>query len=160
MELQKITELIDLMSRSNLTELQLKEGGHSLRLLRGATTTTAVEGRSPRVNHASEGTSQEIAEAEARAGGTPREAPVPPSTVSERQVFKSPMVGTFYRAGAPGDKPFVDVGQEVKTGQTLGVIEAMKMLTELECDVDGRIAEILVQHGAFVEFGQPLFSIE
>lgn len=70
------------------------------------------------------------------------------------------MVGTFFRARAPGDEPFIDVGQEVRAGQTLGVIEAMKMLTELECDVDGRIAEILVENGSLVEFGQPLFSIE
>jgi acetyl-CoA carboxylase biotin carboxyl carrier protein len=70
------------------------------------------------------------------------------------------MVGTFYRAGSPGDKPFVEVGQEVKSGQTLGVVEAMKMLTELEADGDGRIVDIHVENGSFVEFGQALFSFE
>jgi acetyl-CoA carboxylase biotin carboxyl carrier protein len=159
MELQKITELIELMSRSDLTELQFQEAGHSLRLLRGTATTKAVEVGPRGANHDSEGMSTEIAPAEARAGESPPQAPVP-LTFSGRQVFKSPMVGTFFRAGAPGDKPFIDVGQEVKPGQTLGVIEAMKMLTALECDVEGRIAEVLVENGAFVEFGQPLFSIE
>jgi acetyl-CoA carboxylase biotin carboxyl carrier protein len=159
MELQKITELIDLMSRSDLTELNLQEGEHSLRLVRGVPTMaagdhgTTVSGRA--CTH-----SQEFVEAESSADRNQAEPHIPVPATSTRQVFKSPMVGTFFRAGAPGDKPFIAVGQQVKTGQILGVIEAMKMLTELECDVDGRIAGILVENGTFVEFGQPLFSIE
>jgi acetyl-CoA carboxylase biotin carboxyl carrier protein len=158
MEIQKITELIDLVSRSDLTELHLTEGDSSLRLSRllPAGNTTRVEATPA---------STLVPETANRADEKPVEAaaaaPIDAETKSSaRRVFCSPMVGIFYRAGSPGDTPFVDVGQQVKSGQTLGVVEAMKMLTELEADGDGRIVEIHVENGSFVEFGQPLFSFE
>jgi acetyl-CoA carboxylase biotin carboxyl carrier protein len=160
MELKKITELMDLMARSDLTELQLQEGEDSLRLLRGVGAAGAAESNPPRADLASARSSEEIVAAKRHADKAQSEGPAAAPATREHQVFKSPMVGTFYRAGAPGDNPFVEVGQKVELGQALGVIEAMKMLTELECDVDGQIAEILVENGAFVEFGQPLFSIK
>lgn len=158
MEIQKITELIDLVSRSDLTELHLKEGDSFLRLSRSlpADNASRVEATL---------SSSLAPETANRAGEKPIEAAVAApveakTTPSARRVFTSPMVGIFYRAGSPGDTPFVEVGQEVKSAQTLGVVEAMKMLTELEADGDGRIAEIHVENGSFVEFGQALFSFE
>lgn len=158
MEIKKITELIDLVSRSDLTELHLTEGDSFLRLSR-----PLPAGNASRVEATQ--CSSPVPTALNKAGEQPIEAaaaaPLAAETLpSARRVFNSPMVGIFYRAGSPGDTPFVDVGQEVKSGQTLGVIEAMKMLTELEADGDGRVVDIHVENGSFVEFGQALFSFE
>jgi acetyl-CoA carboxylase biotin carboxyl carrier protein len=81
-------------------------------------------------------------------------------TEAEGKVIKSPMVGTFYRSATPGGKPFTDVGDEIKEGQPVCIIEAMKIMNEIEADVSGRVARILVENGQAVEFGQPLFIIE
>ncbi|HOL36919.1 MAG TPA: acetyl-CoA carboxylase biotin carboxyl carrier protein, partial [Rubrivivax sp.] len=80
--------------------------------------------------------------------------------VPEGKVIKSPMVGTFYRSATPGGTPFVDVGDEIKEGQPVCIIEAMKIMNEIEADVSGRVARVLVDNGQAVEFGQPLFAIE
>lgn len=155
MEIQKITELIDLVSRSDLTELHLTEGDSCLRLSRPLPMGNASRVEASLASSHAPGTVNKAGEQPIEAAPIVAE-PLP----SARRVFHSPMVGTFYRAGSPGDKPFVEVGQEVKSGQTLGVVEAMKMLTELEADGDGRIVDIHVENGSFVEFGQALFSFE
>lgn len=148
MDIQKITQLMDLLSRSDLSELHLQEGDDLLKLVRGG----ALESPTTKPLAQTPGT-EKTAE---KAAFVPAATPV----VKTRHVFKSPMVGTFFRAGSPGAAPFVETGVQVAPGQTLGVIEAMKMLTEIECDVEGQVVEILVENGAFVEFGQPLFAVD
>jgi acetyl-CoA carboxylase biotin carboxyl carrier protein len=93
------------------------------------------------------------------AAGAPTAEPAPPEEPAGH-VVKSPMVGTFYRAGSPGSKPFAEVGDEVKAGQTICIIEAMKLMNEIECDKDGVVKAILVENGQPVEYGEPLFVIE
>lgn len=146
MDIQKITQLMDLLSGSDLTELHLQEGEDSLRLLRGSVPNREA-GEASVLRVPAPGPAAQAAQVASPSDDT-------------RRVFNSPMVGTFFRAGSPGAVPFVEVGSTVRLGQTLGVIEAMKMLTEIECDVEGRVCEILVENGTFVEYGQPLFTIE
>jgi acetyl-CoA carboxylase biotin carboxyl carrier protein len=148
MEIQKITQLMDLLSRSDLTELHLQEGEDLLKLVR------SVQGE---LHPKRPSTKADVQPAGAE---RPAEKAAPAAVNETRHIFKSPMVGTFFRAGSPGTAPFVEMGARVAQGQTLGVIEAMKMLTEIESEVEGEIVEILVENGAFVEFGQPLFAIE
>ncbi|MBN3807677.1 acetyl-CoA carboxylase biotin carboxyl carrier protein [Paraburkholderia sp. Ac-20347] len=152
MEIQKITHLMDLLSRSDLTELHLQEGNDVLKLVRGG----ALDSPPPKP------LAHTIAQPIAQQGSAvkPADQATAAPAADTRHVFKSPMVGTFFRAGSPGAAPFVETGTQVAPGQTLGVIEAMKMLTEIECDVGGKVLEILVENGAFVEFGHPLFTIE
>jgi acetyl-CoA carboxylase biotin carboxyl carrier protein len=148
MEIQKITQLMDLLSRSDLTELRLQEGDDVLTLMRaGGVEFQPTKPLAKAIGHPA------VTEKPAD-----KAASVPVAETCH--VFKSPMVGTFFRAGSPGASPFVETGARIAQGETLGVIEAMKMLTEIECDIDGQIVEILAENGAFVEFGQPLFAIE
>jgi len=152
MDIQKITQLMDLLSRSDLTELHLQEGDASLTLVRsGASSDGPVD--MPR--------SKPSAQTRAAASSSASETSLATrADVQSLHVFKSPMVGTFYRAGAPDAEPLVEVGTRVAHGQALGVMEAMKMLTEIESDFEGRIVEVLVENGAFVDYGQPLFAVE
>lgn len=162
MDLRKIKTLIDLVEESGIAELEVKEGEESVRISRYPTGTpqampqfyapppTALAAPAPRAPTADAG-------ATAAAQAEPAAAPKAADT---RHVVKAPMVGTFYRTPSPGAKPFVEVGQTVKAGQTLCIIEAMKMLNQIESDKAGVIAEILVDNEKPVEFDQPMFVIE
>jgi acetyl-CoA carboxylase biotin carboxyl carrier protein len=155
MDLRKIKTLIDLVEQSGISELEVKEGEESVRIARHPT------GGTPQFI-----TMQQAPPAPAPVMSAPpaaSEAPAekPAAAPSAKKHFvRAPMVGTFYRSPSPGAKPFVDVGQTVKQGQTLCIIEAMKMLNQIEADRNGVIAEILVENGQPVEFDQPLFVIE
>lgn len=154
MDLRKVKTLIDLVQQSDITELEITEGEERVRISRGH----AVAGAAPVVMQ------QPVilpaaATAEQSAAAAAAEAPAAPAA-SAGHVLKSPMVGTFYRSSAPGANPFVEVGQTVKAGDTVCIIEAMKLLNEIECDHDGVIKEILVENGQPVEYGQPLLRIE
>ena len=145
MDLRKLKTLVDLVSESNITELEITEAEGRVRIVKGhaATAQPSVfqpEGSSPAVATYS---APAVAEQPAQTG----------------HAVKSPMVGTFYRAASPGAKPFVEVGSVVKQGETICIIEAMKILNEIETDKSGTILEILCDNGQPIEYGQPLFVI-
>lgn len=144
MDLRKIKTLIELVENSGIAELEIKEGEEFVRISR---TSSAVQ-------HVYAAPQQAAPAPVAAAVAVPA-APAAP----EGHVVKSPMVGSFYRSPSPGAKPFVDIGQTVAAGDTLCIIEAMKLLNEIEADQSGVIKAILVESGQAVEFGQPLFII-
>jgi acetyl-CoA carboxylase biotin carboxyl carrier protein len=148
MDLRKIKTLIDLVQQSGIAELEITEGEERVRISR-AGAPAAAPAVAPIAMPAVAAAPTAVPAAE-----TAAEPAVP-----EGEVLKSPMVGTFYRAASPGAKPFVDVGQTVKAGETVCIIEAMKLLNEIEADRDGVIKTILVENGQPVEYGQPLFVV-
>jgi acetyl-CoA carboxylase biotin carboxyl carrier protein len=153
MDLRKIKKLIDLLEESNLAELEIREGEETVRLSRIPT----VSGSPPASAHAH----QIRVEPPASAPATP----VAPSaasdekTLPEGHVVTAPMVGTFYASSNPESPPFVKIGQQVKAGDTLGIIEAMKMFNQIESDVSGVVLAVLVGNGQPVEFDEPMFVI-
>ena len=151
MDLRKLKTLIDLVSESNISELEITEAEGKVRIVKGGPAAVAVM---PAV--AAAPVAVPVAAAPA-VQAAPAEAPAAPPA---GKVIKSPMVGTFYRAASPGAKPFVDVGDAVKAGQAVCIIEAMKIMNEIESDLEGRIAKLLCENGQAVEFGQPLFVLE
>ncbi len=150
MDLRKLKTLIELVESSGIAELEISEGEERVRITRTAAS----------VQQAYAPAAQPVIAAaiSTRETGAPAAAPAKPA-VAEGHVIKSPMVGTFYRSASPGSKAFVDVGQSVNSGDTLCIIEAMKLLNEIEADQSGVIKAILVENGQPVEFGQPLFVI-
>jgi len=148
MDLRKLKTLIELVENSGIAELELTEGEEHVRISRASSVAAPVQ-------HVY-ATAPQAAPAPAAAAAPA--APAAPA-VPEGHVVKSPMVGSFYRAPSPGAKAFVDVGQSVNAGDTLCIIEAMKLLNEIEADKAGVIKAILVENGQAVEFGQPLFII-
>lgn len=155
MDLRKIKTLIDLVEESGIAELEVKEGEESVRIARvpsggGMPTYYMPPPTAP--------AAAAIA-APAAAPAAKSEAPAAPKA-DNRHMVRAPMVGTFYRSPSPGAKPFIEIGQTVKAGQVLCIIEAMKMLNQIESDKAGVIAEILAENEKPVEFDQPLFIIE
>ncbi|GAB2181025.1 acetyl-CoA carboxylase biotin carboxyl carrier protein [Denitratisoma sp. agr-D3] len=149
MDLRKLKTLIDLVQNSGISELEISEGEEKIRIakhLTAAAPTTVMVG-APAV-------APVAAAPVAAAPAAPVENALP-----EGHVVTAPMVGTFYRSGSPGNPPFVEVGQAVKEGDTLCILEAMKLMNEIEADASGTIKAILVENGQPVEFGQPLFVI-
>jgi acetyl-CoA carboxylase biotin carboxyl carrier protein len=144
-DLRKLKTLIDLVQQSGISELEITEGEERVRISRGVPAVVPPAGAPA-------------------APVAPAPAATAPSAGAEAEpeghVIRSPMVGTFYRASAPGAKPFVEVGQEVKSGQTLCIIEAMKLLNEIETDRDGVVKAVLAENGQPVEYGEPLFVLE
>ena len=147
MDLRKLKTLIDLVSESNISELEITEAEGKVRIVKAGMVQMAMPLTTA---------PQALAAAPAQAA-----APIPvaePEPIG--QVVKSPMVGTFYRASSPGAKPMVEVGQTVKAGEGICIIEAMKIMNEIESDHSGTITKVLVENGQAVEFGQPLFIVE
>ncbi len=146
MDLRKLKKLIDLVQESGISELEVTEGEEKVKIVKsggsGVTYAAPAPGPAPAPP----------------AVATPAAA-VAPAEISGHLV-KSPMVGTFYRSPSPGSKPFVEVGDTVKSGDTICIIEAMKLLNEIECDKDGVIKAILVDNGQPVEYGEPLVVID
>jgi acetyl-CoA carboxylase biotin carboxyl carrier protein len=151
MDIRKVKKLIDLLEESGIAEIEIKEGEESVRISRMPTGGMATQMASfvapPQM-------------AAPMAAAAP--APAAPAAAPKRNeyVVSAPMVGTYYSAPSPGAKAFVEIGTEVKVGQVLCIIEAMKMMNQIECDKAGRITAVMVQNGDPVEFGQPLFVIE
>jgi acetyl-CoA carboxylase biotin carboxyl carrier protein len=156
MDLRKVKTLIDLVAESSITELEITEGDGKVRIVKAGSTPLASNAIAP-------------------AGSSPSPVPVTvpvaavssavvaasvPAVETTGHVVKSPMVGTYYSAGAPGKPPFVEVGSKVSASDTVCIIEAMKLLNEIEAGFDGEIKKILVQNGQPVEYGQALFVIE
>lgn len=151
MDLRKLKTLIELVEGSGIAELEISEGEERVRITRTVAAGQQMYSSVPQ--HMMMSAPAPVVAAAA----APFEAAKP--AVAEGHVVKSPMVGTFYRSASPGSKPFVDVGQNVNSGDTLCIIEAMKLLNEIDSDQGGVIKAILVENGQPVEFGQPLFVI-
>ena len=154
MDLRKLKTLIDLVSESNISELEITEADGKVRIVK---TEPAPQGAQPTYVYPPP-------------AGPQQSGPMPPPPITavaaaepvapEGHTVKSPMVGTFYRSSSPGSKAFVEVGSEVKEGEPVCIIEAMKIMNEIEADKSGRVTRILVENGQAVEFGQALFMIE
>lgn len=153
MDLRKLKTLIDLVSESNVSELEITEAEGKVRIVKSGGNVVQQFVAAP-MQAAPVQAAAPVAAAPAAA-----EAPAAPAAVVGHQV-KSPMVGTFYRASSPGAKSLVEVGSQVKEGETLCIIEAMKILNEIEADKSGTVTRILADNGQAVEYGQPLFVIE
>jgi acetyl-CoA carboxylase biotin carboxyl carrier protein len=152
MDLRKLKKLIDLVEESGIAELEITEGEEKVKIVKGGTS-----GREIMVVPAA-------APAVAATGGAPAAVPATAAaeqapTSLEGHLVKSPMVGTFYRSASPGAKAFVEVGDTVKAGQTICIIEAMKLMNEIEADKDGVIKAIMAENGQPVEYGEPLMMI-
>ncbi len=155
MDIRKVKKLIELLEESGINEIEIKEGEEAVRISRtpaGGIATQYVP-----------------ATLTAPAAAMPAAAPAAPAATTEaapaakrgnEHVVTAPMVGTYYSAPSPGAKPFVEIGSEVREGQVLCIIEAMKMMNQIECDKSGKVTAIMAQNGDPVEFGQPLFVIE
>ncbi|WP_395823194.1 acetyl-CoA carboxylase biotin carboxyl carrier protein [Collimonas sp.] len=154
MDLRKLKTLIDLVAESDIEELEVTEGESKVRIVKSsASQQNQVVMMQPQAH-------QQPAQFQvAPAASAPVAAPVEAAAAPEGHIVKSPMVGTFYRSSAPGTPPFVEAGSEIKEGGTLCIIEAMKLLNEIEADASGVVKKILVENGQPVEFGQPLFII-
>ncbi len=149
MDLRKLKTLIDLVSDSNVSELEITEAEGKVRIVKASVSAVPMQ-------YQVIGPAQTTPAAAPSAGTAPVAAE--PAAPTEH-VVKSPMVGTFYRSASPGAKPFVEVGSAVKEGETLCIVEAMKILNEIESDKTGTVTHILCANGQAVEYGQPLFEI-
>ncbi len=149
MDLRKLKKLIDLVQESGIAELEITEGEEKVKIVKGGVVTVAAA--QPVAVAAAP-----AAAAAAPAAGAPAAEPEPGQ---EGHVVKAPMVGTFYRSPSPDAKVFVEVGQAVKEGETICIIEAMKLMNEIEADASGVVKAILVENGQPVEYGQPLFIL-
>ena len=158
MDIRKIKKLIELLEESGIAEIEIKEGEEAVRISRMPTGSAAVHAMptyampmAAPVAAPPQAAASAPAAAEAAPAARPR---------ANEHVVTAPMVGTFYASPSPGAKAFIEIGDEVKVGQTLCIIEAMKMMNQIESDKAGRVTAILVKNGDPVEFGQPLFIIE
>lgn len=156
MDLRKLKTLIDLVSESNISELEITEADGKVRIVKAdpaaAVAVQPVYAAAP---------AMPVVTAAAPVGASAAAAaPAAAAPVETGHVVTSPMVGTFYRASSPNAKPFADIGQQVKEGEAICIIEAMKIMNEIEADKSGTITKILAENGQAVEFGQPLFVIE
>ena len=147
MDLRKLKTLIDLVSESNISELEITEAEGKVRIVKG--------GEAAPVQYV-----QSLAAAPVPAAAAAAPVAAPAAPVVTGHTVKSPMVGTFYRASSPGAASFVEIGSQIKEGDTICIIEAMKILNEIEADKSGTITQILGENGQAVEYGQPLFIIE
>ena len=157
MDLRKLKTLVDLVSESNIAELEITEADGKVRIVK------AVPGVSVPMAAPIVMTAPAVAAAAAPARGAEAATAAAPEEAAADEtghIVKSPMVGTFYRSASPGAKALAEVGQTVKTGEPLCIIEAMKIMNEIEADEGGTITKILVENGQAVEFGQPLFVID
>ena len=153
MDLRKLKTLIDLVSESSISELEITEAEGKVRIVKAG---AAVAGLAP----AAPVLAPPVAVAAAPAAPAVAPSAAPSAEATAARVIKSPMVGTFYRSASPGAKAFVDVGSTVKEGEPVCIIEAMKIMNEIEADLGGTISRILCENGQAVEFGQPLFVLE
>jgi acetyl-CoA carboxylase biotin carboxyl carrier protein len=153
MDIRKVKKLIEMLEESSLSEIEIREGEEAIRISRGTSGGTQVVHMAPAPMHAAPHATP------AATAAAPAAAPAPAALPAGHAVI-SPMVGTFYRAASPEAKSFVDVGSQVNVGDTLCIIEAMKMMNEIESDKAGVIKAILKENGQPVEYGETLFIIE
>jgi acetyl-CoA carboxylase biotin carboxyl carrier protein len=152
MDIRKVKKLIELLEESGISELEISEGEESVRISRHPRAGMQVANQAAPIMQAAPAAPAAPATAATAAGErAPR---------NDEHTVTSPMVGTYYASASPGAKPFVEIGSEIKVGQILCIIEAMKMMNQIESDKEGRVTAMLAKNGEPVEFGQPLFIIE
>jgi len=149
MDLRKLKTLIDLVSESNISELEITEAEGKVRIVKA----------DPRAAPQTYATAHSMPTPAAPMAPVAVAAPAEEPAVAGH-IIKSPMVGTFYRASSPGGKPLIDIGSEIKEGEAVCIIEAMKIMNEIEADKAGKVTRVLCENGQAVEFGQPLFIVE
>jgi acetyl-CoA carboxylase biotin carboxyl carrier protein len=156
MDLRKLKKLIDLVEDSGIAELEVTEGEEKVKIVKGGLSgrELVVPGQTIPASPESDQSRAVVAPPTA-----PASAPTAAPTSLDAHIVKSPMVGTFYRCASPGAKPFVEVGDTVKAGQAICIIEAMKLMNEIEADKDGVVKAIMVENGQPVEYGEPLMMI-
>jgi acetyl-CoA carboxylase biotin carboxyl carrier protein len=154
MDLRKLKTLIDLVSESNVSELEITEAEGKVRIVKSAPVVAAAP-----VTY-SMAPSPVVPPVVPAVEVTPAAPAAAAAAAPQGHSVKSPMVGTFYRASSPGAKPFVEIGDAIKEGETICIVEAMKILNEIEADKSGTVTQILVENGQAVEYGQPLYVIE
>jgi acetyl-CoA carboxylase biotin carboxyl carrier protein len=147
MDIRKVKKLIELLKESGIAEIEIKEGEESVRISQQVATAGTAAPNPP------------AAPPPGAAATAPAPATADSVATAEQHTVNSPMVGTFYRAASPASQPFVEVGQTVAVGDTLCIIEAMKMMNQIECDRAGVVSAILIENGQSVEFGEPLFVV-
>ena len=154
MDLRKLKTLIDLVEASDISELELTEGEEKVKISRQNNTVQSLA----HVNYVQQPIQPPMNQ-QPQAHTEESLGKVDTTTIDNKDAITSPMVGTFYRAASPDSAPFIDIGSTVKKGETLCIVEAMKILNEIESDKEGTISKILIENGQPVEFGQPLFEI-
>ncbi|XOJ84563.1 acetyl-CoA carboxylase biotin carboxyl carrier protein [Methylophilaceae bacterium Uisw_099_01] len=154
MDLRKLKTLIDLVEASDISELELTEGEEKVKISRQNNTVQSLA----HVNYVQQPIQPPMNQ-QPQAHTEESLGKVDTTTIDNKDVITSPMVGTFYRAASPDSAPFIDIGSTVKKGETLCIVEAMKILNEIESDKEGTISKILIENGQPIEFGQPLFEI-
>jgi len=159
MDLRKLKKLIDLVEESGIAELEITEGEEKVKIVKGGSGGKEGVALSAQAPGASPPAAQAVPALAAAAASAPASSLGEAPTSLEGHIVKSPMVGTFYRSGSPGAKPFVEVGDTVKAGQPICIIEAMKLMNEIEADKDGVIKAIMVENGQPVEYGESLMMI-
>jgi acetyl-CoA carboxylase biotin carboxyl carrier protein len=152
MDIRKVKKLIELLEESGISELEISEGEESVRISRHPRTGVQVATQAAPIVQAAPAAAAAPATAATTAGER--------ASRNDEHTVTSPMVGTYYSSASPGAKPFVEIGSEIKVGQILCIIEAMKMMNQIESDKEGRVTAMLAKNGEPVEFGQPLFIIE
>jgi acetyl-CoA carboxylase biotin carboxyl carrier protein len=152
LDIRKVKKLIELLEESGIAEIEIKEGEESVRISRMPT--------GPMISHYAAPAPMMAAAPAAAPAAAATGTPAAPARRANEHVVTAPMVGTFYAAASPGAKAFVDIGSDVKEGQVLCIIEAMKMMNQIESDKSGKVTAIMASNGDPVEFGQPLFVIE
>jgi acetyl-CoA carboxylase biotin carboxyl carrier protein len=156
LDIRKVKKLIELLEESGIAEIEIKEGEEAVRISRMPTGGYVTQMQAPMMQAAPAAIAAPVA-APVAAGAAPA---APAARHANEHVVAAPMVGTFYASASPGAKPFVEIGTEVKEGQVLCIIEAMKMMNQIESDKTGKVTAIMATNGDPVEFGQPLFVIE
>ncbi|HLQ07498.1 MAG TPA: acetyl-CoA carboxylase biotin carboxyl carrier protein [Steroidobacteraceae bacterium] len=159
MDIRKIKKLIELLEESGIAEIEIKEGEEALRISR-MPTGTATGHQAPQLAHLAPLAAGAGGAAASASAALPAAESAAPKPKPNEHVITAPMVGTFYASPSPGGKAFVQIGDEIKVGQVLCIIEAMKMMNQIEADRAGRITSVMAQNGDPVEFGQPLFVVE
>src|SRR5512138_2251738 len=160
MDLRKLKTLVDLVSESNISELEITEADGKVRIVKADPALARPAAWVPAPSLAPSAMAQQLAAPPQPAAGAAAAAAAGAEPAETGHVVRSPMVGTFYRASAPGAKPLVEVGQAVKEGDPICIIEAMKIMNEIDADKSGTVTKILVENGQAVEFDQPLLVIE
>jgi acetyl-CoA carboxylase biotin carboxyl carrier protein len=156
MDIRKIKKLIELLEESGIAEIEIKEGEEAVRISRMPAGAGAAQ--PPQVTHLAPAATSSAPPATGGEAAAVESAALKPKP--SEHVITAPMVGTFYASPSPGAKPFVEIGDEIKVGQVLCIIEAMKMMNQIEADRAGRLASVMARNGDPVEFGQPLFVVE
>lgn len=160
MDLRKLKKLIELVEESSIAELEITEGEEKVRISKSGSGVPNYAFMPPAMQSVMPPVQQQVVGTVPEAGKASETTTSNNNSIPDGHIVKSPMVGTFYRAASPGANPFVEVGQSVKEGDTLCIIEAMKLLNEIEADKSGIIKAILLENGQPVEYGEPLFIIQ